>query len=556
MKKPTLWGFTIFLLLLSQHGFSQEILIDVLKDEMAIQQKELDRQEIPVYQIAYRVYDINNYSIRSSFGALVSNDNLRNRTLTPTFRLGDYSLDNYLYNSYNFASTVLPAKDDETLLRLAIWECGENCISRQKDNYQSAKTQQGTLVKSEDSAPAYSAAPVVQYYEKRLPKETTEIDTKIWEEKTKKISAIFKQYPTILENTVSLQYQVCRYYYLNSEGSVIAHNRTYSHLLVNAATKASDGMYLPLSLSYFAFLPKDLPDTDSIVKDVHLLAKQIEALRSAPVVAPYTGPALLSEKSAGVFFHEIFGHRIEGQRLKNEGDAQTFKKMVGQRLLPEDMQVYDDPNQKTSGSQELNGYYLYDDEGVKSERVNIISDGILKNFLMTRVPIDGFGQSNGHARATSGYHPVSRQGNLFIETKAPKSDAELRKMLIEEAKAQEKEYGYLFSEVSGGFTNTDRYSANSFNVLPTLVYRIYTDGRPDELVRGVDLIGTPLSMFSNILCAGDKTGIFTGYCGAESGQIPVSAISPSILVKKIETQRKSKSLELPPILQYPEVTQP
>ncbi len=99
---------------------------------------------------------------------------------------------------------------------------------------------------------------------------------------------------------------------------------------------------------------------------------------------------------------------------------------------------------------------------------------------------------------------------------------------------------------------TDRFSPNVFNIMPTEVYRIYVDGRPDELVRGVDLIGTPLAMFSEIEAAGDHPEVFTGYCGAESGGIPVTAISPSLFVRKIETQKKPETTGQLPVLPRPD----
>ena len=117
--------------------------------------------------------------------------------------------------------------------------------------------------------------------------------------------------------------------------------------------------------------------------------------------------------------------------------------------------------------------------------------------------------------------------------------SDLRKMLINECKRDKKPYGYLFMDVIGGFTTTDRFMPNAFNIFPTEVYRVYVDGRPDELVRGVDLIGTPLAMFAGITAADDRSEIFTGFCGAESGSVPVTAISPSLFVKRIETQRKA-----------------
>ena len=101
---------------------------------------------------------------------------------------------------------------------------------------------------------------------------------------------------------------------------------------------------------------------------------------------------------------------------------------------------------------------------------------------------------------------------------------------------------------------TGRFIPNAFNVMPTEVYKVYVDGRPDELVRGVDLVGTPLAMFSQITDAGDDPAVFTGTCGAESGWVPVTAISPSLLVKQIEMQKKSKSQDRPPILERPDST--
>ena len=238
--------------------------------------------------------------------------------------------------------------------------------------------------------------------------------------------------------------------------------------------------------------------------------------------------------------------------MKSDTDGQTFKKMIGKYVLPADLQVADDPTLTSYAGTDLNGFYKYDDQGVKAQRVNLVSDGILKDFLMTRTPLDGHPVSNGHARAEAGYDPVSRQSNLIVETKNHKTEEELRALLLEEVKKQGKEYGYFFKEVSGGLTYTAKGGNNSFFVTPLEVYRIYLDGRPDELVRGVDLIGTPLSMFSNIIYAGGESQVFTGMCGAESGQIPVTAISPTILVNKVETQRKAKSQDMLPILPRPE----
>ncbi|MDR2843781.1 MAG: hypothetical protein LBV57_03950, partial [Candidatus Symbiothrix sp.] len=281
------------------------------------------------------------------------------------------------------------------------------------------------------------------------------------------------------------------------------------------------------------------------------ISSTLLALQKAPVVESFTGPAILSPAASGVFFHEIFGHRVEGARLKQENDAQTFKKKVGELVLPKKLSVTFDPTLKSYQGTPLMGAYAFDDEGILAQRVEVVKNGILTNFLMSRTPIEGFIHSNGHGRSGIGYSPVSRQSNMLVESSQGLPEEELIKRVRKEAKSQGKPYAYYFKEVSGGFTNTNRYSPNSFNVTPLLVYRLYVDGRPDELVRGVDMVGTPLAMFSQIEACGNQPAIFNGTCGAESGGVPVSCVAPALLVKRIETQKKPKSQAQPILLPKP-----
>jgi predicted Zn-dependent protease len=198
------------------------------------------------------------------------------------------------------------------------------------------------------------------------------------------------------------------------------------------------------------------------------------------------------------------------------------------------------------------GHYLYDDQGVKARRVTVVDRGILRSFLVDRAPVREFARSNGHGRAQPGFLPVSRQSNMIVESTRKVSDEQLVAMLRAEARRQGKPFGLLFDNIEGGFTNTGRGSANAFNVLPNVVYKIYTDEtREPELVRGVDLIGTPLSAFGKIVATGDTVDIFNGVCGAESGGVPVSASSPSLLVSEVEVQKKQQSLDTMPILAAP-----
>ncbi|HZL18451.1 MAG TPA: metallopeptidase TldD-related protein, partial [Polyangia bacterium] len=241
----------------------------------------------------------------------------------------------------------------------------------------------------------------------------------------------------------------------------------------------------------------------------------------------------------------------EGHRQKSEEEGQTFAKKVGQPIMPAFISVFDDPTLLRLDGVDLNGFYRFDDEGVQARRAPLVDAGILRGFLLSRSPTRGFFESNGHGRRQEGRSVVSRQGNLVVEPSLAVPPDELRRLLREEARRQGKLYGLSFRDISGGFTNTARGGPQAFKVLPILVYRVWVDGRPDELVRGVDLVGTPLSALSKIIAASNDYQTFNGYCGAESGFVPVSATSPSLLVQQIEVERRDKGNDKPPVLSAP-----
>jgi len=220
-------------------------------------------------------------------------------------------------------------------------------------------------------------------------------------------------------------------------------------------------------------------------------------------------------------------------------------------VLPDFLTVVDDPTQQKLNGTDLSGWYEYDDEGVPASRVEVITHGVLKNFLMSRMPIHGFDKSNGHGRGQAGAMPVGRQGNLIVTSSNTLSAPLLRQRFIEEIKKQGKPYGLYFEDIEGGFTLTQRNTPQAFQVLPIVVWKVFADGRPDELVRGVDIVGTPLAAMSRILVTGDKIEVFNGICGAESGRVPVSAAAPAMLFADLETQKRPHSLNRPPILPPP-----
>jgi predicted Zn-dependent protease len=294
-----------------------------------------------------------------------------------------------------------------------------------------------------------------------------------------------------------------------------------------------------------------LPDQKTILDKAAVMAKDLEALRMAPITEPFDGPAILSGRASAVFFHEVLGHRLEGQRQRGDEEGQTFTKMLGKPILPSFISVADDPTLAKFHDTWLSGHYDYDDEGQAARRVDLIQNGVLETFLMSRLPIASVAQSNGHGRAEVGHMPTGRQGNLIVTSSKSVPETELRAMLIAEAKKQGKPYGLYFADISSGFAVTTRRSPQAFQVIPLVVYRVYVDGRPDELVRGVSIVGTPQAALNSIVATGDKQEVFNGICGAESGSIPVSAVAPAMLVSEIETQRQSQGTARPPILPPP-----
>jgi TldD protein len=448
---------------------------------------------------------------------------------------------------------ILPVENDPDAIKQVIWRITDKAYKNAAGTYASLRNNED-ITRNDTGLPDFSKEKPSTFYEEPLSQETMTIDPEYWIQRLQDYTAVFSNDSLIFHCDASFNHLVQRKYFVSTEGSRIAQNEGYVQIQFLASIQHDEGTILPLQKSFTARVPGDLPDHEEILAELEDMHAKLKKMRHAPLAEPYAGPAILSPAAAGVFFHEIFGHRIEGHRLQSFDDGQTFKEKVGDQVLPKAFNVYSDPELKEWEGQYLIGEYNYDDQGIKGQRVNVVENGVLKNFLMSRRPMEQTSRSNGHGRAQVGYAPVSRQSNLIIETEKALTEEQLRKQLIKACKKQHKEYGYYFKEVVGGLTFTDRYNANVFNINPTEVYKVYVDGRPDELVIGVELIGTPLTMFSNILAAGDKRDVFTGFCGAESGRVPVTTVAPAIFVEKIETQKTPEYESKLPLLPDPTVT--
>ena len=506
------------------------------------------------YFLSYSVADADQISMAASFGALTTSRSGRVRTADVEVRLGSPEQDNTHGDHRNsaLATIAMPLTDDRAALARSLWFATNRGYARALDAFLKVKTEQQVRAREEDVSADFSKEPAATAV--LPPSPPLDAPAKVrdaWADRLRETSSLFKQFPDVLFNTVNLEASTETDYFVSSEGSRVATPSHVARLIVVARARAADGMDLFRVETFEADTLAHLPDQKTVNDKTLAMAKNLEALRTAPVTEPFNGPAILSGRASAVFFHEVLGHRLEGQRQRGDEEGQTFTKLLGKPILPTFLSVADDPTLSTFEGHPLSGHYSYDDEGQPAHRVDLIKNGVLETFLMSRQPIASFSTSNGHGRAETGHMPTGRQGNLIVTSTKTVTDKQLRQLLIDEAKKQGRPYGLYFEDISSGFAVTNRRSPQAFSVVPLVVYRVFVDGRPDELVRGVSIVGTPQAALNRILATDDHQDIFNGICGAESGQIPVSAVAPAMLVSEIETQRLSQGNNRPPILSPP-----
>jgi predicted Zn-dependent protease len=560
----TLAAAALFLLVvtLKAAGAQQAtpVILETMSQELQRAYSQLGKQatgnagadkQLPPYFLSYAVSDASYVTIRAQYGALTLSTANRMRVADVQVRVGSPALDNTHgdHRASAVNSLQLPIVDDREALARSLWLATNTGYGNALDNYLRVKTEAEVRAKEEDTSPDFSKEEPQTHIGEVAP--PAAVDRAAWEKRARALSAVFREFPDVYQNAVILNVQNETDYYASSEGSKIVAPHLQARLVAIAVTRADDGMDLFRDQTFEAETVDGLPSQNVMEAAIRELGKSLEALRKAPVTEPFNGPALLSGRAAAVFFHEVLGHRLEGQRQRGDEEGQTFTKDVGQPVLPAFLSVADDPTMTKYANTWLSGRYEYDDEGEKARRVDLIQDGVLKTFLMSRLPIASFSSSNGHGRAESGHIPTGRQGNLIVTSTNKLPEAKLRQQLIDEARKQGKPYGLYFEDISSGFAVTTRDSPQAFSVVPLVVWRVYVDGRPDELVRGVSIVGTPLAAMKSILATGDRDEVFNGECGAESGTIPVSAVAPAMLLSDLETQREKQGTARPPILPKP-----
>ena len=560
MTRSTLLRLALPLGLAAAAAAQSAFLVDTMSQELARNFQALkEKGDPPPYFLSYEVTQEDVYAISATLGTIDTTGGGKSRTLDVSVRVGSPELDNYHRvrgaggGAAQFTSGAqLTYEDSANSIKHRLWLETDRAYRAAAERLIRIKTNTQVKVAERDSSADFSSAPPEVSL---APPVKLKFDSEEWTSRMRKLSARFQNYPGVLTSRVTVSGQAETRYFVDTEGTRVEHGRGYARIFISASAKAADGTDVASFDSFEAEEADSLPGDERVEGAIDRVARDVTALLHAPEAEPFVGPAILSGRAAGVFFHEIFGHRVEGHRQKDEEEGQTFTKSVGTQVLPDFLSVVFDPTRHSVSGEDLYGWYTFDDEGVKARPVTAVENGVLKTFLMSRSPIAGFGQSNGHGRRQPGYEVVSRQSNLVVESTKAVPEARLRELLIEEIKRQNKPYGLYFREITNGFTTTSRAGLQAFKVVPIIVYKVYADGRADELVRGADMVGTPLTSFAKILATGNKPEVFNGYCGAESGSIPVSAVSPAILVSEIEIEKKAKANDRPPLLSEPAATE-
>ena len=556
--------------------FEDDPLLTAMKDELGRAQKGLHLPEqLSPYFISFWVQERASVSLSGNYGGIThSHPDLHPlRTAYVQVRVGTYEFDNTniplssrfnpddledLFGEDDWQSSRVPIEGRDGSLRAALWLMSDKAYKRAITDYNKKKMLQITTGKK-DRISDFSRERPERFIG---PIKGISFDQNVWADLIRKVTGYLASKPEMMEPSMGVTAERIVNYYVNTEGTMLRTSEVFYNVDIQAWARTSDGMKVRNFRNFFVRGPKELPDRERLVSEAEILYKELIEIRESEEFKPFTGPAILGPDVAGVFFHEALGHRLEGERQRMPESGQTFKGKIGERILPEFLTVIDDPVMDRYNGKTLSGSYLYDSEGVVAKKVALVEKGVLKNYLLSRTPIEGFDGSNGHGRSQGpstwgSDRTVGRMANFIVSSEKRVPWRKLKSMLIDEAKRQGKPYGLIIRRVRSGETNTEvpkRFYGEAFQAFrttPVLVYSVNVETGEEKLVRGVELVGTPLVSLEKVVATGDDEEVFNGRCGAESGQVPVSVVSPSILTSQVELQRIGGKPKSPPILPSP-----
>jgi len=494
------------------------------------------------YFLSQLLRDDEEWRVEGKFGALTDEAHERRRSGLVDVRVGSYRNDQVRSGALRDNSTEvesytmvpLPIGGHLDGVRHGLWRLTESKYREAIDDMLHKKAIELSYLDENSRLPSFGRQkPMVDmsFCDLATP------DTEAKRDLVLKASASFKKYPLLRDGSVKWSAGTSVRVFVSSEGTVVSECQSFRTLSLDLWYLSKDGHGLSKSHTWYVTDPEEIPDLTTIRRTIKGLYGQLDALAKAPVLRSFSGPVLLDPRPAGMLVHEALGHRLEGNRLLSSGEGQTFRDALGEQILPPGVSLRDDPRLSHFGGKSLVGHYNYDDEGVPSQCADLVVDGTLRGFLSSRIPIAKRHRSNGHGRSAYNSRAISRMGVTMLEAHDGLSDDELFAAFLEEIRCQHVPYGIRIMEASGGETSTDSYDFQAFLGQIDCAAKVYPDGR-QELVRGVDFVGTPLNAIRGIVGVGRRMEVDNAWCGAESGYVPVTTISPAVLVDELELQQK------------------
>jgi len=537
---------------------------DVIERMLPILKKDVGRilrMRVPGFPRPYfaslLLRDIEWFNTWSSSGSTYRRRSDHTRNLYCDIRVGSYrydqTVDGGLDDNDEEAESLLhvtaPIDDlDYEGLRLAIWRLSESKFREALAAYNHKESERLSTMNPNDRLRSFVRSPAHTFIK---PPHPERVDEERWVQFCKRASKWLSGLPKISASWVEFDTSQESRLLVNTEGSIIVQHFKVFSLSATVRRLTSEGSHIEQELAINCATQRELPSFEQFKRLMLKKYQQLLQLMRAKKIHAFSGPVLLYPLPAGLLFHEAIGHRLEGNRLLASGEGQTFKGQQGKRVLNVDLDVYDDPKQRRRHRTRFIGAYDFDDEGTPASRATLIEGGVLKGFLTTRapVPISDY-QPNGHARNKKHQRPISRMAVTVIEGKSGLSLRDLREKLIAEIKAQNKPFGMIVYEAASGETDTSSYNFQAFLGDVAFATLIYPNGR-EVCVRGVNFVGTPLQALNNMIAYGNAPVVDNSYCGAESGFVPITTVSPAVLLSNLELQAKDEELVTPYILPRP-----
>jgi len=534
------------------------------------------------YFIEYSVDDAEFLTITATLGALVSKSQTRLRAPRIQVRVGGYDFDNTNYVFSDFFTGrggrigQAPLDNDLIALRSYFWLATDRAY---KGALTAIARKRAALknVSQPQPLPDFSRAePVVQV----LKTAKLNLDDAAWTDTVRELSAVFSKYPEITRSSVSFSAIHSNTYLANSEGTVVRYPESVNFVQIRGEGQSADGMALRNARVIQRLDATQMPTGPDLARSAEEVAEQLAALLEAPMGESYVGPVLFEGMASGQLFAQLLGNNVAIQRrpVAEPGRpvpflSSEFEGRIGARVLPDWMNVVDDPLQSEWRGQPLLGTYGVDIEGLRPEPLALVESGVLKSFLLTRQPIKGFSESNARARLPGQYGANSAHiSNLFVQAKETVTEEDLKKRLIGICEQRGKEYGIIIRRLDFPSSasmaelrrqsNSARQSGGGGRLMssPILAYKLYLDGR-EELIRGLQFRGLTARALRDIIAASDQEHLFNflgsnaplSLLGAGGFVTASSVISPSVLVEDIELDQNTAELQKPPIVPPPDL---